>query len=117
MALSVMSPALTWRRQTPQVPPGAALLVTRHSFAMPGFDIYVGALRVGTAVAFLAIACGAMLLLEPNPNNRGLLRTVQCCASAAILVLAVLHIGPYPGVVLAILGALTLIWGALERYR
>ncbi|HXG23039.1 MAG TPA: hypothetical protein VNJ09_00680 [Chthonomonadales bacterium] len=118
MGIVVVSAALTWVNETPKVnDPIGQYVVSLGSYARPGFDVRLGWLRVGWAVVFCGVLCGALLLFNPTAREKKVFLGVQVALSLVILALAVLHIGPHAGVILAIVGASLLLWGAFARYR
>ncbi len=120
MGLSVLSAALIWGTASPEVlAPGAVSAVYRSRFTRTeaGFDIQIGFMRVGWVVVICAVICGAMLLFDPGAREKKVFLVLQCCLAAAVLGLAALHAGLYPGVILAGAGGALLLWGAILRYR
>src|SRR5262245_9163967 len=107
MGLAVLSAALIWGTASPDVLPGAVGEVYRARFTRTeaGFDIQLGFLKVGWVVVICAVASGAMLLFEPGVKEKRIFLVIQCCLAAVIGCLAILHAGLYPGVILAIVGA------------
>jgi len=120
MGLAVVSAALIWGTTSPEVvSPGAVAEVYRSRFTRTeaGFDIPLGILKVGWVVVICAVTSGGLLLFEPGSKEKRVFLIIQCCMAGIILGLAVLHIGPYPGVILATVGGGLLLWGAMLRYR
>src|SRR5689334_15522631 len=97
MVAAVLSPALAWQAAPPAAPAPGALYVSRRPVAIRGFDLRFGSVRVGAAVAGLGILCGLFLLWSPAAEHTAIHRSLRCATAAAILIVAVLHVGPYPG--------------------
>lgn len=118
LCLVVMSAAMVWKEDAPEaINAVAAVYISQRNYTRTGFELPLGALRLGWVIVICAVVCGALLLFNPSARERRLFFVVQVALSGAILLLALLHIGPYAGVVLAFLGGLLLFWGAVARYR
>jgi len=120
MGVVVVSAALTWSVELPEVTEQsevAAIYVSRMKHEVAGFDVHLGRLRAGWVVVVCAVAAGALLLWEPSPREAGLIRAAHAGLAVAILAVAGLHAGPYPGVVLALLGGVLMLAGAFARSR
>jgi hypothetical protein len=118
MGAVVVSAALTWVNETPKVSdPVGQFVVSLGSYARPGFDVRIGWLRVGWVLVFCGVLCGSLLLFNPAAREKKVFLGIQVLLSLVVLALAVLHIGLHTGVLLAIGGALLLLWGAFVRYR
>jgi len=120
LALAVFSGALKWADLTPQSEiPGAvgALLIRKMTVSVTGFDLRIGWLRAGWIVVACAVLSGSLLLWEPTAAQKRVLLPVQCGAGAVILLVSLLHVGQYPGVLVALACGALLIMGALARYR
>src|SRR5438874_11796389 len=110
MALAVMSSALVWGQDPPPVMDMVGkIFVSRHNYTRAGYDIKLGWLPVGWTVVICAVTSGCLLLYEPSGGERRLFFGVQLVLGLAILALALLHIGFYPGIILAILGGSALV--------
>jgi hypothetical protein len=118
MALLVMSAACTWTNDPPAaVGSIPTLYVSKHNYARNGFELSLGRMSVGWVIVLAGLVCGSLLLAEPNASNRKLFLTLQSAMGITVLVLAVLHVGFHPGIILALLGGLLLLGGGLTRYR
>jgi len=118
MGLVVVSVALVWGEDAPEaINEVAAIYISARNYTRTGYELPLGALRVGWVVVICAVTCSALLLLEPARREKRLFLAIQTALAIAILILALLHIGPYAGVVLALLGGLLLLGGAVARYR
>lgn len=117
MTLAVISAALVWGHDLPQPIEVGAVVVTRHHYERAGYDLTIGWLKVGWAVVICSVITASLLLFEPAAREKPRFLAVAVAMPAAILILAFLHLGPNPGVMLAIVGALVMLWGGFVRYR
>jgi hypothetical protein len=120
MVLCVVSPRLPWAISVPQaiVPSAfAAVYVRRLARPVTAFELDLGRLSVGWVVIIAAVTCACLLLWEPHHRQRPFFATIQIVLALTIASLAALHIGPFLGVFVAILGALLLLGGAVARYH
>jgi hypothetical protein len=119
MVIVVLGSMLIWgpsRRFSPELMPDVAL-VRIKPILVTGFDMRIGWMKVGWAAVTCAIVCAAFLLLEPTAHSKAVLRSIHLACAIAILALVVLHIGPYPGIVVTAIGGVALAAAALVRYR
>lgn len=117
MALCAMSPAFAWSAGRIQAPPGVPTLYANGAArSISGFALSVGWLRVGWAVVICAVACGALLLFTARESDRSLFLALHLTLAGVVLAMAILHAGPWPGVVLAVSGGLLLCTGGLLKY-
>ena len=117
MVLVVISAALEWGHDPPKpMDTVGQVYVSRHHYERAGYDLSIGWLRVGWAVVICAVIAASLLLFDPAAREKTGFLIVSIAASAGILILAVLHLGPYPGVMVAIIGAGLILWGGFARY-
>jgi hypothetical protein len=118
MAVVVISAALTWKQDMPPVLSVVGQVYTsRRNFERTGYELKLGTMKVGWLIVISAVVCASLLLFNPSAREKGLFLGLQVALGSAVVVLALLHAGPYPGAVLAIVGGLLLIWGGIARYR
>lgn len=121
MVLCVMGAALTWERSAPQtlgpVVGAMAVYISRKSRDVPGYDIHLGWMSVGWVVVLCASAAASLLLFEPQRGRKSWYLGGQLAMAGIIGILALLYIGPYAGVIMALLGASLISIGAILRYR
>ena len=118
MGMVVISAALVWERSAPQVMfPGAMGEVYRSRLMhnLSGYDVDLGRLKLGWVIVCAAVTCGSLLLLSPSDKRNRLWQAVQYALAGLVFVLAALHIGPYPGVILGMAGSIALALGARAR--
>ena len=118
MILAVSSAGLTWRIEKTQAPGGIpAFVVVQPTQQLSGFALPMGWLKVGWAVVICAVACGAILMFPPRDSDRKLFLRLHTGLASLILILALVYIGPFPGVALALSGGLLLVAGGVLNYR
>jgi len=115
----VAGAGLAWgSSDTPKLPIGAVPVYVSPSAALrSGFAVKIGWISVGWLVVTLGVICACLLLFNPSEKEKPLFLRSHLALAIAILVIAVLHFGPYAGVVLSALGGCFLIASALMRYR
>ncbi len=116
----VFSAILVWGTSQPRATDNShvnALFVKMWAVQVSGYDLKLGWLSVGWAVVACAVGAGALLLIDPGPKNRGVLFIVHTALAGIVIALAVLHLGPLPGVILALVGSVVLMIGGIMRYR
>jgi drug/metabolite transporter (DMT)-like permease len=121
MVLIVFGAALVWKREMPTVAKGfeavGAIFINPEGYRQSGYDLRMGWLPVGWTAVFCAVVCGALLLLEPRGREKRAFFLSQVILGIAVIVLAVLNIGPFPGSIMALIGGLLLLAGAIALYR
>ena len=97
--------------------PGAAAAIYVSDAWVPqtAFDLTLGRSRVGWFILAGAITYGIAALAEPHREAPEPRLLKHLCA-AMILVLAFLHLGPYPGVMMALGGGLLMLWAAPNNF-
>jgi hypothetical protein len=118
MAAVVIGAALTWKQDLPPVMSVVGQVYTsKRNFERTGYELKLGAMKVGWIVVVSAVVCACLLLFNPTAREKGAFLGVQVALGIAIVVVGLLHAGPYPGAVLAIVGGALLVWGGIARYR
>lgn len=118
LGLVVVSAAMTWGQEAPPVTSMVGVVFSENrNFYRNGYELKMGWMRVGWAVVICAVACGSLLLFEPSGKEKRAFFAIQVALGGIIIALALLHIGPYIGVFLALLGGACLIAGAAVKYR
>ena len=120
MATVVISAALIWGRSSPNVNiPGTIGVVYRNKLTHneTAYDIQFGRLSLGWVIVTGAVICASLLLLDPSAKEKRLFQMVHAAISIGIITVALLHIGPHPGVIAGTLGGIVLLAGAILRYQ
>ncbi|MGC8668425.1 MAG: hypothetical protein ACP5VE_09960 [Chthonomonadales bacterium] len=114
ICLAGASTLLPWSRTTAaEISPGgaAAMYVSDAWVSQTAFDLSIGRSRVGWFVIACAVGYGIAALAG---SFLGALETklLKNVLASVILALALTHLGPYPGVLTALLSGSVMIWAA-----
>lgn len=117
MAVAVAGVGLTWAREAPAATTVfAAEYISQRSYLRAGYDVHLGPLNVGWTVVALALTSGALLLWEAEGRGKRIVLGIQAALALGIVGLAGSRLGPQPGVILTLIGALCLLWGVAARF-
>ena len=94
-----------------------AVFVSDSALLRRGFDLKMGWLSVGWAVALFGIGAIALLLWGGSGTQAAWIPRVQLGLGAAIVLIALLHAAPQPGVAVAAVGGGALAGGAILTLR
>ena len=111
MALSVFSLFLTWRVTGPRGAGVSQDAIVKFELIENGFNLGLHWLLLAGA----ALSC-AGLLFEPNRKNRLPLFLLQCAGGLLCFFIGLRYLAPLPGVLLDIVGAALLVFGAVDRF-
>lgn len=117
ICLAGASTVMVWARTAPAgLAPGAAaaLYVSEALVNETAFDLTFGRSRVGWLVMAGAVGYGVAALADPSGAVRQM-RLVREGLALAVLALAVAHLGPYPGVAMALAGGFLMLWAAARE--
>lgn len=120
VVLAVMSAANTWANLPPKTTSmvAATYIATfqRNAYLTSGYGLMLGPISVGWLVVLAALVAGALLLFHPTRQQRSRFFYGQIAAGLLILGLAIRYLSLYPGVLMALAGAVALLAGAILRY-
>ena len=118
MGFNVASASSAWGSQHPKLIDAAtAIYIKKIGRVHNGFDFTIGKFSVGWIIVFAALTAASLLLWDAYGEHRIWMQRIHAGTGILTLVLALLHIGPYLGVWLAIAGGGLLLYSGMERYR
>ncbi len=112
-ATLVWGPSRTFTPKQAQV----AILMQITPVNLTGFETQIGWIRAGWIAVTLAVVCSSLLLLDVTQRSKASLRSIHVACAISVMVLAVLHAGLYPGIIVTAVGSLILVAGGIVRYR
>jgi hypothetical protein len=120
LILTVMSAALTWANVPPKLSTMAAAAYVakfqRDAYLTNGYGLKLAGISVGWIVVLASLAAGSLMLFTPTPEQRRKFLIGQVAAGIVIFALAILHVGPYWGIFMALAGSALMIAGGVMRY-
>ena len=117
--LATVSGALVWAKADSAESLGGvpALIITDSAFLRRGFDLKLGWLSIGWAIAICGIAAIALTLWGGAGEPPGWIPKAQFGLGGAVLLISLIHLAPQPGVAAAAAGGAAIAAGAVMAAR
>jgi hypothetical protein len=116
MLVVIASLFLVWARVTPQ---DQGLMAATALYRSPQTEMYLNGFQthVWLPITLCSVLCNVTLLWQANNKTRLPLTAVQSACALACLVIAMTHVTPLPGALVALGGGALLVFGAIDRYH